>query len=669
MDERGPENVEAARAEKIEQPALLKDLLKSVNAARRQSSLYGSDHQNTQKMIEELIPVIEDFVKNFGPSTFVFTQDAVLVNDRYYKSSADSRDMYQRLRVRGTVAITFLQDIPSKQAAEFLAFLNTEPREIVQQRGPSAYLRRRGVTRIVATEAIYSAHEDSDIGSEGPDQPAMDSDPIDRAVLAAIEWLTRQDDKEKEKAPQLSINKILSDPTKAAKLVREAVTKLHASRRSEFSAETAAQAINDMKDLASKDPEKWDQATPQIRKAILKLPQEMRPTAIDFIVEDDSSQTPDGAAFRREIDVSEAEAMVAEVFDGPVEAGSSKGVSALHNLESLFGVKTSGLLSSWQSELQPAGFVRSSGRTFATLMTWETSAAEHGRIAHALASLVSRALEMKDVELALELAGALVEEANRQDNLRWRGANARSALQSLDLQMLKVMVQDAMNKNDLRSQEVAASLVEIVPSLALSLVDLLGEASSASFNDSLKRGIVRSGRAAAPLLGRLLSEGLSSAKESALEVLVDMRNESAISEVEAALKQADPAFLIKALDMLAKVPSSSVTRICVGCLRHRSPDVRYASLRTLGKLGDESALPYLIRFATRRGLRIGIDEQIAAIESLGRSGPPEVVGLLEQVARKCPLIRRSQHELVQAVARRAIAEIASRTEDLELKVA
>ena len=669
MDERGPENVEAARAEKIEQPALLKDLLKSVNAVRRQSSLYGSDHQNTQKMIEELIPVIEDFVKNFGPSTFVFTQDAVLVNDRYYKSSADSRDMYQRLRVRGTVAITFLQDIPSKQAAEFLAFLNTEPREIVQQRGPSAYLRRRGVTRIVATEAIYSAHEDSDIGSEGPDQPAMDSDPIDRAVLAAIEWLTRQDDKEKEKAPQLSINKILSDPTKAAKLVREAVTKLHASRRSEFSAETAAQAINDMKDLASKDPEKWDQATPQIRKAILKLPQEMRPTAIDFIVEDDSSQTPDGAAFRREIDVSEAEAMVAEVFDGPVEAGSSKGVSALHNLESLFGVKTSGLLSSWQSELQPAGFVRSSGRTFATLMTWETSAAEHGRIAHALASLVSRALEMKDVELALELAGALVEEANRQDNLRWRGANARSALQSLDLQMLKVMVQDAMNKNDLRSQEVAASLVEIVPSLALSLVDLLGEASSASFNDSLKRGIVRSGRAAAPLLGRLLSEGLSSAKESALEVLVDMRNESAISEVEAALKQADPAFLIKALDMLAKVPSSSVTRICVGCLRHRSPDVRYASLRTLGKLGDESALPYLIRFATRRGLRIGIDEQIAAIESLGRSGPPEVVGLLEQVARKRPLIRRSQHELVQAMARRAIAEIASRTEDLELKVA
>ncbi|HUV04128.1 MAG TPA: HEAT repeat domain-containing protein [Armatimonadota bacterium] len=667
MDERGPQDVRAAQAEKDEQPDVVKGLLKGISAARRQCSLYGSEHQNTQKMLEELVPIIKDLVDSFGPSTFVFTRDAVLVNDRCYKSSADSRDLCQRLRTRGAMAVTFLQDAPTEHVAEFLAFLNTEPREIVQQGGPSAYLRRHAVTRIVATEAVYGDPEDLDAEGESSDRFEMDSEPADRAILAAIQWLTRQD--REEEAPQLPIVDILSDPTKAGKLVREAVTKLHASRRSRTSTEIATQAINDMKDLTSSDPQKWDQATPQIRKAILKLPEGLRPAAVDFAAQDDASGAPGAASPSRVLDAGEVEAMVAEVFDSPIGADSSADASGLHDLGSLFGVKTSGLMSSWQTELQPASFIESSARTFATLMTWETSAAEHGRIAHALASLISRALEMNDTRLALELAGALVEEVNRHDELRWRGANAKSALQSLDLEALKTMVEGALESNDLRAHEVAASLVEIVSSLALSLINLLGETQSAAFNDSLKRGIARSGRAAAALLGRLLSEGSPSARQSALEVLVDMKSETAISEVEAVLKQADPAFLVKALDMLAGIPSPSVARVCVGCLRNRSRDVRRASLWALAKLNDESALPHLVRFAMRRGFGIAIHEQLIAIESLGHSGPPEVGELLARLVRGRPLIGRTRYDLVRASAEKAIAEIASRNQQPDLKVA
>jgi len=666
MDEHGPEYVRAVPAQKDEQPVLLKEFLKAINAARRQSSLYGSDHQNTRKMIEELIPVIENFVNHFGPSTFVFTQDAILINNCCFRASTDSRGLCQRLRARGAMAITLLQDVPCEQIAEFLAFLNIEPKGIVQQGGPSAYLRGHSVTRIVATEAVYSSQEDSD--GEDKERFETDSAPADRAVLAAIEWLTKQERQEhKEEIPRLPITDILSDPTKAAKLIREAVTKLHASRRSGTSAEMATEAINGMKDLASSDPQKWDEATPQIRKAILKLPQEMRPAAIAFAGEDDAALGELSPC--KVIDAGEVEALVAEAFDSPDEAGSEKGISAFHNLESLFGVKTSGLLSSWQRELQPASFIESSARTYATLMAWETSAAEHGRVAHALASLISRSLEMNDSELALELTGSLIEEVNRHDDIRWRAANAKSALQSLDLQMLKAMVEDALEKNDLHSQEVAASLVEILPTLALNLVDLLGDTTPASFNDSLKRGIAKSGRAAAPLLGKLLGGGPSPARESALEVLIGMKSEAAISEIEAISKKTAPAFLIRALDMLTEIRSPSVTRVCIGCLRRKSPDVRCAALYALGKLDDESALPHLIRFAMRRGFRIGLDEQLTAVESLGRSGPPEVVELLERLARRRPLIGRSRHELVRAAAQKAIAEIASRNEQSDLKVA
>ena len=254
-------------AETYQQPPVLKDLLKSLEAARKCSSLYGVEHRNAAESADAFSAALDEFRQLFERPTCIFTNNEVIVNDRTYAASPESIEVGSRLRVRGVMAITFVGAAPVEEIPGFLTFLNAEPRDIRAEGGPSVYLRSRGVTKIVATEAVYAVEGEA----EGDDKPAQapghyPSD-VDRAIAAAIDWLSKQQE-EGDESPRLPITQILSDPDMAARLIREAVSKLHASRRGYSDRELSTEVIHDLKGLASSDTEEWDNAAPQIRRAL-----------------------------------------------------------------------------------------------------------------------------------------------------------------------------------------------------------------------------------------------------------------------------------------------------------------------------------------------------------------------------------------------------------------
>ena len=73
-------------------------------------------------------------------------------------------------------------------------------------------------------------------------------------IAAVIDWLAKQDTEHDTLPPKLPITRILSDPDSAARLIGEAVTKLHASRRDMTQGECVSEAIKDLRSCASRQP-------------------------------------------------------------------------------------------------------------------------------------------------------------------------------------------------------------------------------------------------------------------------------------------------------------------------------------------------------------------------------------------------------------------------------
>lgn len=639
------------------QPLALKDFMRILNAGRRQSSLYGSDHPSTQQAIEDLMQTVKAFLDCFGPSTFVLTEEAVILNDNWYKSSGESRELFQRLRSRGAMAFSLVGEPTLDQVTEFLTYLNTEPREVRKQGGSNSYLRKNGVTRIVATDTIYVSGDEE----PGSTDQSAEAPSVDRAIAAVVAWLSKQDDEEVE-TPRFRTTEILSNPDTAARLIREAVTKLHSSSKKKRQSELATDVVNDLKDLASTNHQDWDKTTPSIRKAISKLPREMRPSlggfgACDQDVEIDESPHANCAS----ANAAEVEAQVNELLETAIGTNSTGLQTALPAIEKLFGAVSSGLLSNWKSELQPNTAVRSSGWTLAMLIAWETNSSEHGHIARSLAALIPRAIGMGEMQLALDAADCLAEEVNRPDQLPWRSINSRTALQTIEVSALKGLVEYALQSNDQRSQSTALLLVEVLPQLAMAMVETTINCTNEQFMDSLRAGIEKAGRTAAPVLGQLLRDGSPSTRWDALQLLAALRTDWALLEVESGLIQADPVFLARALDVILQVQSPITSRICTENLKHKSPTVRCAAVRSLGFIGDESALPYLVQCAARRAYRsYHVDEQVAAVQALGKLGGNDMIKFLDNIAISRSLFWRSKYEHVRSAAAEAANEIRSR---------
>lgn len=638
------------------QPAALASALTAINAARRQMSLYGAEHPNTAQSSSEVSEILRDFVDVFGRSTLVFTKATALVNEHSYIATSESQEIFERLRSRGVMALTVVAPPPPDQVASLLGFLNAEPSEVRSIGGASAYLRKHAVSLIVATDAVYTSGDGSD-EEEGSAQMAVTNpQDMDRALGAAIDWLLKQDDEEEE-TPRLPITEILSSPDEAAKLIREAVTKLHASRRQETRGEIASEVVHDLKDLASDEQDKWDNATPQIRKAMSKLPRDMRPEVAGFTEEEDGEKAEGPRRSARVADIFEVEAQVAEVLDEAMGSDAANALPAPGTFDALFGASASGLLSSWRRELQPAMVMGSSGRTLDTLMVRETRAVEHERIARALAGLLPRAIEMKDFASARIITGSLVREIKQGDPEDWRAVNARSALQSLDKDVLKQVVEASAASADTDARHSACQLVEALPELALHMVGMLGSSAIGDLNQSLTRGITSCGAAAIGPLGKILTAGTDGARDSALEALIQMATTAAMREIGRALIGADEVFTIRALRRLSGVRHPQVVETSTALLASHSYGVRGAALAALGESALPTSVDAIIRASSRRGLsKEDIEERITALEALGRIDSDEAREFLERTAARHPLLGKKRYEIIRTTAERVLAK-------------
>ncbi len=655
MGEQAVNHSKSAQAEADPQPLALEDFLRALSALRRQCSLYGSDHQNTARMVEDLVKIAKIFVECFGSSTIVPTEEAVIVNDRWYQAANNSRDLFERLRSRGAMAFTLVGEPDADQLLEFVLYLNAEPRDVRQAGGSNAYLRKHAVTKVVATDTVYVSEDETVETIE-----VINGEPaIDRAVAAVVGWLMKQD--EEDDTPRVRVVEILAKPDAAAKLIREAVTKLHVAGKGKKPSELASQVIHELKDLASANHEEWDNATPQIRKAISKLPPEMRPSLGGFTdildIAIDDGITP----LRPAADAAEVEKAVNEFLEDAVVRKSDDLDMDRALVEKIFGAVPSGLLSNWKVELQPKSTLQVSGRTFAMLLSWETNSAEHGQIARSLAALVPRMLGMSEVGMALEAAASLVDEAGNTSLAPWRGINARSALQTVDPAVMRKLIEHALKFPDQHIQDAARAIVEMLPSIALEVIERLECGSSDEFMDSLRTGIEKAGRAAASVLSRMLTHGSLATKWIAIETLTYLGTDWALQEIASGLMNANPFFLARALDVVSQIRSPLIAKLCTDNLSHKSVAVRCAALRGLGTSSDETAIPILLRTATRRAFRqYHVDEQVAAIQALGKLGGYELIKTLEGIAVSRSLFWRSKYELVRTAATMAADEIRDR---------
>lgn len=649
----GKESSRPGPAPQQPQPAVLISLVLALNAARRQMSLYGPNHPNTGQSAEGLSQTFGEFANAFGRATLVFTQTAALVNEHAFSASSESQELFGRLRARGVMAVTIVSPPPPEQIVTFIGFLNEEPDVVRAQGGASAFLRKRGVSLIVATDAVYSSGDGADEAEDGP-QATPDPKDIDRALGAAIDWLLKQDDDEEE-VPRLPIAEILSSPDEAAKLIREAVTKLHASRRQDTRGQIAGEVVHDLKDLAADDPDKWDSATPQIRKAMSKLPKEMRPEIAGFTEDDASEEAQQASRSSHVADIFEIESQIAEIIGESLSSNAGLELPAPDAFSSLFGASASGLLSSWRRELQPGMVIGSSARTIGTLMEQETRAVEHERIARALASLFPRSIEMKDLVSARDIVGGLLRETERGESDDWRVANARSALQSLDKGLLRQAALAWSVSADARAKQVAAHLVETLPELALTMVDLLGSRDHVELSSAIGRGVARCGTAAISPLGRLLVSATDGAKDLALNALIDMGLSAAMHEISRSLAAANEVFVVRALARLSSVRHPDIVDASVGLLASNSSAVRCAALAALGEFAVPTTVPAIIRAASRRGLsEEDIAEKTAALEALGRMDSDEARDYLEKTASRYRLLGKKRYEIIRATAERIL---------------
>lgn len=650
-----------AQPEAEAQPLALKDFMNSLSSVRRQSSLYGLDHPSTKQAVVEFTKVLKGFLDCFGPSTFVLTEDAMVLNDGWFQASNNSRELFHRLRSRGAKAFSLVDEPSADQLAEFLLYLNAEPREVRNQGGSNTYLRKHGVTRIVATDALFASGEDDSPAASGlpGNQPT-----INRAMAAVIAWLTRQD--EEVESPRLRISEIFADQDVAAKLIREAVTNLHSSHKQKKPSELAADIVNDLKDLAVGNKEEWDKATPQVRRAMAKLPRDMRPILEKLGLWDQGVE----GGVTNTASMAEVEAAVNDFLTTEPLSGDMDIASSFPGMENLFGAHSSGLLSNWKNELLPTNTMRSSAETLSMLMGLETNSSEHGQITRSLAALITRAMESGEPRVAMETASSLASEACLRDQPPWRNMNAKSALQTVDMSTLRDLVESALKTGNQEDQDAAAGLVETVPSLALGVAESLGANWSGHFVESLRAGLAQAGRTAGPVLGRLLTDGDGAARRAALEMLANLQTDWSLLEIETVLTGADEVFIVTALDLLSKVRSPIVSRMCADQLRHKSADVRRAAIRALGDVGDKSDAVNLIRFVSIRAIRQNQrDEQLEAVRVLGKIGGEDTIPCLESAAVRRPLFWRSKYEPVREGAESALNEIRTRLGDSQKQAA
>ncbi|HEY3297197.1 MAG TPA: hypothetical protein VGK34_00965 [Armatimonadota bacterium] len=636
------------------------EFLQRLNAARRQAALYGKEHESTVNLARELLSTIESLLNAFGRATFVFTKEGVILNEGTF-SCRDAREFYHLLRSRGAVAMTLVAVPSAEEVCSFLGFLASEPKAIRGAGGARKFLRELDVRNIVMTDALYTGIE---ADADSNDMLSAKDIGIDAAIAQAIGWLNRKSEDEGDDIPTLPIIEILSDPYMAAKLIREAVMRMHSSRPAATSNELAVKALDELQHLAN-DPVAWDKALPQIRHAMSKMPRELRPVAAGLA----SSRKPAAGApgllpdVRSAVDV---EAILAKDFAGHSTGdGDFNGVSSeeLARLEQFFDMQVEGMPTGWSKELNQDSLLRSAADTLSSLLKWSNGGAEHYKIASSLCVLAVRALENGRDELGLYVMQKLLGDADHQDAWPWRRINIKSALRRIDPELVKKFVEESMRSWDHDRAVVAASLVMLLPDVALSMLKKIDTCNDHDLTKAVMRGSIESESGGASALAGKMRTGTPFAREYALELLLSMRTASAINEIAEILNDTDSEFAAIIVGSMHKAGEFGVG-ICVDALSHKSQHVRLAAISSLGKARDVSALPYMRKLATMSFFRSGrLPEKLAAIRAVGDIGGDAETEFLNALSARTSLLFRGSSRAVRETALESAAKARGRKAD------
>lgn len=642
-----------------EMPKDASNLLRSINRALLSAGLYDKGHPNALGCLQNLVDIVTQQFEQSPKITYMFTKEAIFVNDVPYTNSTDSIHLFHKLRMRGVLSITFNLPITCEQVDGFIAFLLEEPQDIRENGGPEKYLQDHGVTSVTLTEAIYVLEEgDNELSDINPDANSESSDLEN--VDTAVKWLTSR--RKSADAPDVSLIDLLANTQSASVLIIQAVERLCQEAFPCSESQITSEIIDDFRELANGDREKWDNATPQIRKSISKLPLHLRPVISGFA----SVSSADMEGYDV-VDVGQMESRISQIFikpDGDLRPEQDLNES---DLDPLFKMKTRGLLSSWEAELEPSSILSACGSTYESLLTWSSSREEHMRIAGAISTMVVRAMESGDVNTAVFLIEILIKETRQEHADAWRNVNARDVLINTDFSTLKKLAESALRNLNYHHKEISAMLVEIIPNLALSMISMLGTYRSEPFDNSLRNGVKIAGDRSLMLLTGLLKNGSISAKESALDVLVDIGSMLALGELASIIEGPDIDLACRALSKIGDKYNSRIINACHAAITGKSPDLQRAAIDAVRRMNEKSSIPLLESIAMHGSLKPElIDIRIEAIKVLGEIGEEAQVTTLERVVRNQPLIGRKQYAAVSDAAKLAIEQIRNGKKSLHL---
>lgn len=636
----------------MKSPAIPSALWTAIATAQRQISLYGARHPNTAHALRRVLEAFHAFASDFGNATCVFTDDSVVVGAELLELTSDAARLRDRLRDRGCMAFALAGCPADHEVEAFLAFLNTPPDEVRLAGGPLAWISSAGVVSFVLAPAVYACDEES--GRDGTGDERLPGDEgrrtVDAAVAAVISRLAQADEEDWQALRPLA--SILADADSACALISEAIQSLQAGGYGRSGPECAQDVIDHLKDLAQQDPEQWDMATPALREAVANLPEDSRPVScplrpLDILLEQPEAGGEDSAIQASAVETQIEEALRAAAGGGSLDASA---------LEALFDAQVQGRPEIWNAELQQQSYISASARTFAHLLVWERNAAEHATIAGTLAGLVGPALEAGGAQQALMVAQALLSDAGPGGESHWRMLNVRTAVRSIDPDVLLAIVEEGVESRSYQGLETARALLDHFPEIARGLLHLLGASHAEFLAESLKSALVEMGESVVGDLGRLVRSGAASAREPALRILLDIPGAGARREALSILHGADPLFVVRALAVAHACDGEAANALCMEALRNPSADIRCAALDTLGRQGNREAIEAVAPFLCHRLFKgPGENEQIAACRCLGAIGGDEARALLQRAVERRPLLGRRRYELVRRAAEEALA--------------
>ncbi len=120
---------------------------------------------------------------------------------------------------------------------------------------------------------------------------------------------------------------------------------------------------------------------------------------------------------------------------------------------------------------------------------------------------------------------------------------------------------------------------------------------------------------------------------TALIVALDVRHRPSVEDVHALAKRATGTTAAYVAQLLGHYETPLAQRTLVSLVHHGSPDARLAAVKSLGRVGDLSAIPILRRIAVRhlaeRGLDTAVEIAVERIQDRCATGPAGALALIE----------------------------------------